>query len=246
MTRETPAEWRYALSRLLGMGGVYSSRWRKTFGRSTPHSTELEVAFLTRTLPLPDFRHVLDVPCGWGRHMAGLGAAGYVVVGVDNDAEVVREAAASGLDARLGDMREVAQLGPFDAVVNLWASFGFFDEDENARALRAFHDAVREGGRVVLDVTDGAFFESRQGERVNAGVRDRKWIDRGRLYTQLTYPDGAREGFDWQLWAAEGLEELGRACGLHLVLACAEFDEAVPAAGGHPRMQLVFERRASG
>lgn len=226
------------------MSGLYSPRWRETFGRSTPERTEAEVAFLRCVLPLPEHRRILDVPCGWGRHMIGLREAGYSVVGVDADAGVVREAAAAGLDVRLGDMREAAVLGPFDAVVNMWASFGFFDAEQNARTLRGFHDAVREAGRVVLDVTDGAFFESGQAERLNAGIRDRKWVERGRLHTELTYPDGERDELDWQLWDAVTLEELGRASGLELVLACADFDESVPATGDHPRMQLVFERRA--
>lgn len=85
-----------------------------------------------------------------------------------------------------------------------------------------------------------------KGERVNAGARDRKWVEGGRLYTVLTYPDGERDELDWQLWDSPSLEELGRGIGLELVLACADFDEAVAAAGEHPRMQLVFERRASG
>lgn len=225
-----------------GVAGLYSVRWRDTFGRSTPERTAAEVAFLRRVLPLHPFGRVLDVPCGWGRHMLALRDAGYTVVGVDADPSVVREGLAAGLDARLGDMRAVAELGPFDAVVNMWASFGFFDESGNAQTLRAFRDAVRAGGRIVLDVTDGAFFNAHQGERVNEGVRDRKWVEGGRLYTELTYPDGARDELDWQLWDARGLADFGREVGLELVLACADFDEAVPAAGAHPRMQLVFER----
>lgn len=220
----------------------YSARWRGRFGRSTPEQTQLEAAFLRKVLPLPAFSRVLDVPRGSGRHAVLLESAGYDVLGVDNDRHAVADALAAGVEARIGDMRRLGGLGSFDAVVNMWASFGFFDPDENERTLRGFASVVRMGGRVVVDTTDRAFVEPRQGERDNSGVLDRKWIEGGRLHTELTYPDGARERFDWQAFDANELAVLGEACGLTLVLACAGFDPEVPARGEHPRMQLVFAR----
>ena len=110
------------------MEPAYSARWREVFGRVDAARTVREVAFLTAVLPLPAFRRVLDVPCGTGRHAAALGARGYAVVGVDLDPDVVAEARAAGVDARVGDMRDLSNLpADFDAVVCLWASFGHFE-----------------------------------------------------------------------------------------------------------------------
>jgi len=39
---------------------TYSERWRTRFGRPDPGRTDADIAFLTRTLPLPDFRRVLE------------------------------------------------------------------------------------------------------------------------------------------------------------------------------------------
>jgi SAM-dependent methyltransferase len=217
---------------------AYSQRWRETFGRVPSGQTAVETAFLGRMLPLPAFRRVLDVPCGFGRHMAALVDRGYDVVGIDNDPRVVDEAQAAGLDARLGDMRDLSRFaGRFDAVVNMWASFGFDDAQTNAATLRGFAACLRPGGRVVLDLYDGAFFEARQGERENRGARDRKSLVEGRLRTELDYGDGDRDVFEWQLYTAE---ELASLAGAELVLACASFDESAPPRGEHPRLQVVL------
>jgi SAM-dependent methyltransferase len=226
------------MPRLSGHELTFSRRWRETFGRVDSAQTAAEAAFLRRVLPLPEFRRVLDVPCGFGRHMAFLCDSGYDVVGIDNDPVVVDEAQAAGLDARLGDMCDLSHLrDDFDAVICMWTSFGYFDVDTNAEVLRGFASRVRSGGRIVLDLLDPAFFESRQGERDNNGVRDRKTIVDGRIRTELEYPGGERDVFEWQLYTPQ---ELALLAGVELVLTCAAFDESAPPRGEAPRMQVVL------
>ena len=218
----------------------YSARCRQTFGEVDPARTARELAFLTRVLPLPEFGCVLDVPCGNGRHMHGMAAAGYRMRGVDLDARSVAQA---GPGAETGDMRSLDGLaGTFDAVINMWASFGFFDASTNRRVLEQFGRRLRTRGRLVLDVYDPAFFESRQGTRENRGVRDTKIVRESRLHTVLDYGDGDRDLLEWQLYTPEELIAESAACGLRSLLECADFDEAIPPRGEHPRMQLVLER----
>ena len=116
---------------------AFSRAWFETFGHPDAAATEREVDFLLGVLPPPPAR-VLDVPCGFGRHALALGRRGYRVTGVERDPDVAREARAAGVDVRELDMRRLGDLPKkFDAVICMWASFGWFDDATNADVLAA-------------------------------------------------------------------------------------------------------------
>src|SRR3954464_8047684 len=91
-----------------------------------------EVARLIDVLELPSGARLLDVPCGQGRHAHLLAEAGFDVDGLDFSADLLAIARKRGTGARLrytrGDMRKLPAkwTARFDAVLNLFTSFGFF------------------------------------------------------------------------------------------------------------------------
>jgi len=96
---------------------------------------------------------LLDVPCGQGRHAHLLAEAGFDVVGFDYSPELLARARSRGTGPRLryrrGDMRRLpAQWrGRFDAVLNLFTSFGFFAHPRDDRTvIREFARVLRPGG----------------------------------------------------------------------------------------------------
>lgn len=100
-------------------------------------------------------RTVLDVPCGLGRHHGPLKRAGFDVYGVDIEPEFISLARArnkgDGKHYVVGDMRHTGlPSGSFDAVLNLFTSFGYFDRKGNMETLHEFHRLVREGGLLLL------------------------------------------------------------------------------------------------
>ena len=48
-----------------------------------PELTKLEVDFLVNELNLQQGQHILDMPCGFGRHAIELSKRGFTVTGID-------------------------------------------------------------------------------------------------------------------------------------------------------------------
>jgi SAM-dependent methyltransferase len=114
------------------------------------------VARLLELLELPAGARVLDCPCGQGRHAHLLAEAGFDVDGLDYSEELLALARERGTSRTLrytrGDMRRLPArwTGRFDAVVNLFTSFGFFlDPADDARVVREFARVLADGGVLV-------------------------------------------------------------------------------------------------
>ncbi|MEO7966919.1 MAG: methyltransferase domain-containing protein [Gemmatimonadaceae bacterium] len=146
-------------------GGSSTDWWSSYFDQQylleyepifTPEKDRQEVARLIELLELPVGSRVLDVPCGQGRHAHLLAEAGYDVDGLDYSALLLQKAKKRGTGRTLrytrGDMRRLPARwsGRFDAVLNLFTSFGFFtDPRDDARVVAEFARALKPGGILV-------------------------------------------------------------------------------------------------
>ncbi len=101
---------------------------------------------------------VLDLGCGPGRHTLELARRGFRVTGVDLSKFLLDEARRRAREAGLAvefverDMREFRWDGEFDCALNLFTSFGFFEDPADDRRVveNVFH-ALKSGGAFVLD-----------------------------------------------------------------------------------------------
>lgn len=124
-----------------------------------------EVERMIQWLDLPQGARVLDLCCGMGRHSLALSQAGYEVTGVDLSEVLLREARAQDGSEKVtwirSDMRELPLAGGFDAVVNLFTSFGYFEEDEEqVKVLKEVFRMLRPGGRFIIDFLNPAYVAS--------------------------------------------------------------------------------------
>ncbi|MBD0424481.1 class I SAM-dependent methyltransferase [Streptomyces sp. TRM S81-3] len=142
------------------------------------------VAELVATSPLfgfPPGSKVLDLCCGPGLFLVPLAARGFDVTGVDLSEPMLERARSAceeaGADVRLvrGDMLTYTAPEAFDVVLNVFTSFGYFDDpDDNLRVLRNAWESLAPDGQLLVDV---------MGKEVLAG-----WIGRPQA---VDLPDGS-------------------------------------------------------
>jgi len=101
---------------------------------------------------------VLDLGCGFGRHLAALRELGLAAFGLDRSAALLARVEAP-LRERVvrGDFRALP-FAPrsFQAVLMLFSSFGYFGDGENAAVLGGIARLLAPGGVAVLDLMNPA------------------------------------------------------------------------------------------
>ncbi|ANE47124.1 SAM-dependent methyltransferase [Paenibacillus swuensis] len=124
-----------------------------------------EVKGMMDWLQLPAGANVLDLCCGMGRHSLALAELGYNVTGMDLSEVLLAEAEAMDSAGQVtwirGDMREVPLEGPYDALVNLFTSFGYFNEDEeNSKVIKEIGRLLKPGGLFIIDFLNASWVEA--------------------------------------------------------------------------------------
>jgi 2-polyprenyl-3-methyl-5-hydroxy-6-metoxy-1,4-benzoquinol methylase len=120
--------------------------------------TEQEVTFIANVLNLPLKASILDLYCGYGRHAIELAKMGYEVLGVDATQaflDIARQKAEEEqvhIAFELADMRELNFTQQFDAVINMFAAYGYFTDEENLKVLELIAQSLRPGGLFLIDL----------------------------------------------------------------------------------------------
>jgi SAM-dependent methyltransferase len=99
--------------------------------------------------------NILDIACGKGRHAISLNKMGYKVTGFDLSQKSIASAKKKEnptLDFYVHDMRKPFMVNYYDVILNLFTSFGYFEnERENMAVLNNIYNALKPGGIFVLD-----------------------------------------------------------------------------------------------
>ncbi len=136
---------------------------------------------------------ILDCPCGYGRHSHELARRGFQVTGVDLCPAFLAEAQSVAVNpgppgtCRIlsGDMRTMLLPDArFDVCLNLFLSFGFFDDAGNQQTLSEFARVLKPGGRLLIhtDVNPARAYAGTYSDRYH-----RSLLDGGGLEIQEVY-----------------------------------------------------------
>lgn len=119
--------------------------------------TLTEVNGIINLLNLKPKSKILDVPCGYGRHSIELAKRGFIVTGSELNAKhlSVAKKEARKNSAKIQfvkeNMLDLDYDSEFDAVINMFYSFGFFGKDEdNFKVLQNFLKALKPNGQFLM------------------------------------------------------------------------------------------------
>ena len=201
---------------------------------------------------------VLDLGCGFGRHLLALRERGLEAVGMDRSEGLLglaRQLEGGALRGRLvrGDFRALPfRERSFDAVVMLFSSFGYFSDAENARVLGECARVLRPGGLFVLDLMNPArvratLVPESQAERGGRTIVERRSLarDEPRVRKEVTLTGGGSPERAWRedvrLYEPGEIAAALAQAGLEPLRTEGDFDGG--AYGPETPRQLVWARR---
>ena len=150
---------------------------------------------LTNYLNIPEHGSILDLACGRGRHAVYLNKMGYDVTGVDlseNSIKFAKRFENHRLHFDVHDMCKPYNK-QFDAVFNLFTSFGYFDHDEdNLNTIKSIKSDLNETGFGVIDFMNSQFvIENLVPEEVKTvGKIDfhlKRYVENGYIIKDITF-----------------------------------------------------------
>ncbi len=221
------------------------TQWYKTyFGEDylhhiepvlTPERTQREVDGIVNLLALPQGSSILDLCCGHGRHAIPLAQRGYQVTGQDLSEVFLRtaEKAAHSQGVQVhwvhSDMRNIPFENEFDAVINIFTAFGYFESrDEDQKVLHQVSKALKPGGHFLLETLHREGLMRHYAPQMISyypegliELEERSFdllTSRNETKITMIYPDGQRKeyGFSHRIYTLTELAQMLTMAGLQV------------------------------
>jgi ubiquinone/menaquinone biosynthesis C-methylase UbiE len=246
----------------LDQGEIEEIMWN--ISKGVKFLSDLEARFIVSLLEYLEeeqkevFKRVLDVACGWGRHHKILRRKGFEVYGLDLNKRFVEKARKlyPEFSYQVGDMRKLPYRGEsFDAILDIFTSFGYFSEEENKKCLEEFYRVLRRGGIFTIETTNADWakcnFQHVYTEEVGddllviskGGWEGKFWVWNRSLYHQRgenLRKIGERKA-RLRLYSKDELDKLAEEIGYEPLIALSGLS-AQPLKQDSPRMLLVYRK----
>lgn len=202
---------------------LFGDDFVRTMDRLEAKHVRKDADFIEERLALEKGAVILDLACGAGQHAVELAGRGYSVVGYDLSASMLARAADEAKEHEQtvnflqGDMRDMAFEETFDGIYCWGTSFGYFDEEKNLEVLQRAHRGLRQGGMLLLDVTNRDYVAPRLPSLVwfegkGCVCMDETYLDfftsRLRVKRTAMFDDGHSREIDYSI-RLYALHELG-------------------------------------
>lgn len=156
---------------------------------------------LTEYLNIPEHGKILDLACGKGRHSMYLNSLDYDVTGVDLSENSISYAKKFENETLHFDVHDMCKPygKTFDAVFNLFTSFGYFEnEDDNLKTITSIKANLNEYGFGVIDFMNSDFVISNlvpQDIKTVEGIdfHQKRHVEDGYIVKTITFTVDNRE-----------------------------------------------------
>jgi SAM-dependent methyltransferase len=203
------------------------------FGQVSDEQTKRDVDFICDVLELPKGAQVLDLFCGAGRHSLELARRGYVTTGIEFNPDYLKiakelsEIENNAPQFIQGDVRRVDFGVSYAAVVIMFHSFGYFSDEEDKLVLAKIFDALKVGGRFLIELlnrdwTIKNFKEREESEIGGIRVVERREFDVLTSRNNFTIERYERDGVitkkgSWRLYSAHELKNILEGIGFRFI-----------------------------
>lgn len=129
------------------------------FPQSRIERASEEVDAITSLAKIKPGSKVLDLCCGVGRHALELARRGFTVTGVDRTRAYLQKANRQAKKEKLkvefvqDDMRSFCRPKAFDIILNLFTSFGYFEDPaEDRQVIKNAYRSLKKNGILFMDM----------------------------------------------------------------------------------------------
>src|SRR5689334_12909661 len=149
MTKEISDNWYEDFFR-----GINCEIWENAI---PPEVTKQEVDFLISELNLEQGQHILDVPCGFGRHSIELSKRGFNITGVDISQTFVESLTEKINSDKLnikvirGNIPSIPLNEKFSGAICLGNSFGYFSFDKMKVFVEKVSSSLETGSKFIIN-----------------------------------------------------------------------------------------------
>jgi SAM-dependent methyltransferase len=180
----------------------FKEDYLKIYAHRTDEAAASEVNQIMRMIQMDPGASVLDLCCGNGRHSRQLSCRGMRVTGIDLSTVLLDKAESKNDKGHIryfqSDVRYIPFYEEFDVVLNLFTSFGYFEEtEENLKVFQAMSRALKQKGRFLIDFLNPQYvrqnlvpYSEREAEGLT--IRERRQIDGHKVHKQIEIEDGGK------------------------------------------------------
>jgi SAM-dependent methyltransferase len=157
------------------------------------------INLIQRTLNIGNKSRIIDVCCGAGRHSLELAKRGYDVTGIDLSEFLIsqaklnyRKSPEKNLKAKflIKDMRNFNFEKSFDVALNIFTSFGYFQDDgENFKMFTNVHKSLKDNGYFIFDYLNDTYLKDNLIPESNDKINGLEIVQKRRIENKFVIKD---------------------------------------------------------